>query len=143
VKDAAAIARALEKRLRGRRAGDLLGGLSRRDLPGWDAASGGNERDVLALQTFTLMRTCDGDGRICHGFSGPPEDAPAACRPWFAIPERRAADTQVVCGHWAALGLRQEPHLVALDTGCVWGGPLSAVRLDDGALFQEPFADEG
>jgi len=141
VADAETVARALEKRLRGRGAKALIGSLSRRGLLGWEEAREGEERDVLALQTLTLMRTCDVDGRLCHEFSGPPEDAPPACRPWFAIPERRAADTQVVCGHWAALGLRQEPHLVALDTGCVWGGPLSAVRLDDGTLFQEPFAD--
>lgn len=142
VKGAEAVARTLEKRLRGRGAKALIGSLWGRELPGWAEAEEGEERDVLALQTFTLMRTCDSGGRLCHAFSGPPEDAPPACRPWFAIPERRTVDTQVVCGHWSALGLRQEAGLVALDTGCVWGGPLSAVRLDDGTLFQEAFADE-
>jgi bis(5'-nucleosyl)-tetraphosphatase (symmetrical) len=109
------VARSLERRLRG--------------------------RDALALQTFTLLRTCARDGRPCRDFSGPPDEAPKGCHPWFTVPGRRAADTLVVCGHWAALGLRREGNVLALDTGCVWGGPLSAVRLDDGTLFQEPLAD--
>jgi bis(5'-nucleosyl)-tetraphosphatase (symmetrical) len=135
------VARSLERRLRGRGARDLIAGLAERRLPGWADASPGAERDALALQTFTLLRTCARDGRPCRDFSGPPDEAPKGCHPWFTVPGRRAADTLVVCGHWAALGLRREGNVLALDTGCVWGGLLSAVRLDDGTLFQEPLAD--
>jgi len=141
VEEAEALARGLEKRMRGPGAARLLEDMTLRDMPGWEEASGRKERDALALQTFTLMRTCSGDGRLCQDFSGPPEEAPPGCRPWFAVPGRRTADTLVVCGHWAALGLVREKNLLALDTGCVWGGPLSAVRLDDGTVFQEPAAD--
>ena len=55
-----------------------------------------------------------------------------------ALPGRRSADTTVVCGHWAALGLRIRADLLALDSGCVWGGALTAVRLEDRAVFQQP-----
>jgi bis(5'-nucleosyl)-tetraphosphatase (symmetrical) len=138
--DAERIARGLEERLQGPAADSLLAGLSRRGLPGWQGARE-SDRDVLALQTFTLLRACGDDGRLCREFSGPPAEAPPGCRAWFTVPGRRSEDAVVVCGHWSALGLRLETNLVALDTGCVWGGPLTAVRLDDGALFQEPFAD--
>jgi bis(5'-nucleosyl)-tetraphosphatase (symmetrical) len=70
------------------------------------------------------------------GFSGPPEQAPAGYLPWFRIPNRKNADTTVICGHWAALGLHIEPNLLAIDSGCVWGRELTAVRLEDRQVFQ-------
>jgi len=138
--EAEAIARDLEDRLRGPKGARLLEDMTMRDVPGWPRISGRKQRHALALQTFTLLRTCSADGRLCHDFSGPPDEAPRGCTPWFSVPGRRSADTVVVCGHWAALGLVREKNLLALDTGCVWGGPLSAVRLDDGTVFQEPSA---
>jgi bis(5'-nucleosyl)-tetraphosphatase (symmetrical) len=95
------------------------------------------ERLQCAVQAFTTLRTCSANGRPCRGFSGPPEQAPHGCVPWFEAPGRRSATTTVVCGHWAALGLRLRPHLLALDTACVWGGSLTAVRLEDRVVFQE------
>jgi len=141
VDEAEALARHLEERLRGPKGRRLLEDMTTRDVPGWPTVDGRKQRDALALQTFTLLRTCSPDGRLCHDFSGPPEEAPRGCTPWFAVPGRRSAETLVVFGHWAALGLVREKNILALDTGCVWGGPLSAVRLDDGTVFQEPLAD--
>jgi bis(5'-nucleosyl)-tetraphosphatase (symmetrical) len=69
-------------------------------------------------------------------FNGPPHAVPHGCKPWFEWPGRYEEEVTVVCGHWAALGLRIEPHVLALDSACVWGGALSAVRLDDGRVFQ-------
>jgi bis(5'-nucleosyl)-tetraphosphatase (symmetrical) len=60
---------------------------------------------------------------------------------WFDAPRRRSAGVSVICGHWAAAGLRMRPDLLTLDTACVWGGALTAVRLEDRAVFQEPLAD--
>ena len=68
--------------------------------------------------------------------------APAGFVPWFDVPGRRSAPTVLVTGHWSALGLRVQPNLLALDSGCLWGGPLSAIRLEDRALFQVPCAAE-
>lgn len=63
-------------------------------------------------------------------------DAPAGYLPWFQVPGRRSADAVLVTGHWSALGLKIEPNLLALDSGCLWGRHLTAVRLEDRAVFQ-------
>ena len=89
-----------------------------------------------ALLAFTLLRTLDAEGRPCP-FSGPPAEAPAGCVPWFRVPGRRAAGRRIVCGHWAALGLHREDGVLALDSACVWGRRLTAVRLEDGEVFQQ------
>src|SRR5258706_9668777 len=65
-------------------------------------------------------------------------EAPAGYLPWFEVPGRKSVDHTLVCGHWSALGLRMAPKLLALDSGCVWGGELSAVRLEDRRLYQVP-----
>ena len=69
-------------------------------------------------------------------FSGRPEERPLGYQPWFSIPGRKSADTTLITGHWAALGLHIEPNLLAIDSGCVWGGQLTAVRLEDRTVFQ-------
>jgi bis(5'-nucleosyl)-tetraphosphatase (symmetrical) len=96
----------------------------------------GTARRQYALEAFTRLRTCTHKGKPCT-HTGPPVAAPKGCMPWFEVPGRRSADVTVVCGHWAALGLRIQEGLFALDTGCVWGGALTAVRLDDGAVFSQ------
>jgi bis(5'-nucleosyl)-tetraphosphatase (symmetrical) len=93
------------------------------------------------VKIFTRIRFCDGQGNPKDGFKGRPEEAPPGLVPWFSHPKRVQQDVTIVCGHWAALGLFLEPHLMAIDTGCVWGKFLTAVRLEDRKVFQEPFAD--
>jgi bis(5'-nucleosyl)-tetraphosphatase (symmetrical) len=63
-------------------------------------------------------------------------DAPKGYLPWFQVPGRRSAGQILVTGHWSALGLRIEPELLALDSGCLWGRHLTAIRLEDRAIFQ-------
>ncbi|HBL29836.1 MAG TPA: hypothetical protein DD490_23615 [Acidobacteria bacterium] len=75
---------------------------------------------------------------MCPEFSGPPHEAPKGCLPWFRAPGRRSLEEQVVFGHWAALGLWRQDGVTGLDTGCAWGRALTAIRLDDGAVFQVP-----
>ncbi|MCB1007365.1 MAG: symmetrical bis(5'-nucleosyl)-tetraphosphatase [Acidobacteria bacterium] len=128
-KGAERIARVLEDQLAGEGAALLVGAY--RDKGG--EAEGFELRSLRAL---TMLRTLDGSGQPYRDFSGPPEEAPEGCIPWFDHAERRSGDVRVVCGHWAALGLRVRPDLVALDSGCAWGGRLSAVCLDDGRIEQ-------
>jgi bis(5'-nucleosyl)-tetraphosphatase (symmetrical) len=89
-----------------------------------------------ALAVFTSLRAVDAGGAPCFGFTGPPQDAPPGLVPWFEAPERRSAAATGVFGHWAALGLRFAPGVRALDSGCVWGGSLTALRLEDGQVWQ-------
>ena len=96
-------------------------------------------REIASV--FTRLRYCTTGGDPAYSFTGPPEDAPAGQLPWFAVPGSRNDGATVLFGHWAALGLRIAPGIAALDSGCAWGGPLTAVRLPDLAVFQEPNAD--
>ena len=93
---------------------------------------------AYAAGLLTRIRTCTADGEPCVEFAGAPEDAPPGCVPWFRVPNRKSAQDCIVFGHWAALGLVLDDHLIALDTGCVWGNTLTAVRLEDRAVFQVP-----
>jgi bis(5'-nucleosyl)-tetraphosphatase (symmetrical) len=79
---------------------------------------------------FTLLRSCTPSGSPCS-FSGPPEKAPKGCQPWYRLWEPLDHGVTVVCGHWAAQGLKVRPGMIALDSGCVWGGALTAIRLED------------
>jgi bis(5'-nucleosyl)-tetraphosphatase (symmetrical) len=101
----------------------------------WDPALIGDERLASIIRVLTRLRTCTPAGDL-SGFSGPPEQAPTGYLPWFRIPNRKNADATIICGHWAALGLHLEPHLLAIDSGCVWGKQLTAVRLEDRVVFQ-------
>ena len=94
------------------------------------------EAAAHTVQILTNLRVCDAEGRPHLRFNGPPDEAPSGLRPWYDFPSRVEDAAIFVCGHWAAQGLVRRPHLVALDSGCVWGGQLSAVRLEDGELFQ-------
>ncbi len=89
-----------------------------------------------ALSAFANLRMCTADGEPC-GWKGPLDGAPAGCLPWFEVPGRSSAGVTVVFGHWGALGLRLEPRVIALESGCAWGNRLSAVRLEDRKLFQQ------
>ena len=101
------------------------------DLVGWD-------RLRVVVNAMTRMRFCTAAGAIEFKAKGPVASAPAGCLPWFEVPGRASADHAIVCGHWSALGLLLRPNLIGLDSGCVWGGQLTAVRLHDRQLLQVP-----
>jgi len=90
----------------------------------------------VIVNAMTRMRFCTPDGQMDFKVKGEVTKAPKGFVPWFEVPGRKSADTTVVFGHWSALGLRVEPRLLALDSGCLWGRELSAVRLEDRAVFQ-------
>jgi bis(5'-nucleosyl)-tetraphosphatase (symmetrical) len=93
------------------------------------------ERALESTRVLTTIRTLEDSGKLCD-HTGPPENAPAHCRPWFAVDDRAHDDATIVFGHWAACGLRLGRNWLALDSGCAWGGPLSAVRIEDRRVFQ-------
>lgn len=94
-----------------------------------------------ALQAMSTLRTCRSDSRMCLGFSGPPEQAPKGCRAWYDWPASLARPGLIYFGHWAALGYRRLPNVVGLDSGCRWGDRLTALRLEDGRVFQQESLD--
>ena len=102
----------------------------------WQDDLTGYKRLRVITNAYTRMRVCTLHGEMEFKFKGEVEDCPAGYMPWFEVPGRASADATVVCGHWSALGLKVTPHVIALDTGCLWGGPLSAIRLEDRQLFQ-------
>jgi bis(5'-nucleosyl)-tetraphosphatase (symmetrical) len=104
--------------------------------PRWDPRLGGGDRWRAILAYLVRVRTVRSDGRVEPDFDGPPAAAPAGCVPWFAVANPAWATHTVVFGHWAALGLDLGPHHAALDTGCVWGKTLTAMRLEDRSVFQ-------
>ena len=103
----------------------------------WDDSLTGIERLRCIVNALTRMRLCARDGTM--DFKHKESDAGPAgsgLLPWFDLPGRQTQDVTVVFGHWSALGLVQRPNLIGLDSGCVWGGKLTAVCLDDRTLLQ-------
>lgn len=97
----------------------------------WSADLHGMDRLRFAINALTRMRLCTVDGRIDVKMKGPPDEARLPYRPWFEHETRLTRDVRVIFGHWSALGLIRAHGVVGLDTGCVWGGSLSALDLDE------------
>lgn len=135
---AARLGRELSSSLTGRGGRAVLRALATRGFTGSSPEGKRLARLTRVAGVLTRVRTLGPDGRPHGGFSGPPADAPKGFRPWFEARGRRSARTTIVFGHWAALGLLVRPHLVALDTGCVWGNRLTAIRLSDRKVVSEP-----
>jgi bis(5'-nucleosyl)-tetraphosphatase (symmetrical) len=95
----------------------------------WSDTLEGPERLRVIVNALTRMRLCTPDGRMEFGFSGGADAAPAGYLPWFEVPGRLSAETTVAFGHWSTLGWLNRPNVLSLDTGCVWGGCLSALRI--------------
>ena len=97
----------------------------------WSDSLRGMDRLRFVINAFTRMRFCHRDGTVDLKTKGSPGDQPEGMYPWFDVPGRKSADVRVVCGHWSTLGYKRRRDLLALDTGCVWGGALTAVNLDE------------
>jgi bis(5'-nucleosyl)-tetraphosphatase (symmetrical) len=96
----------------------------------WSASLRGMDRLRFVINAFTRMRYCHADGTIDMKAKNAPGSQPDGLFPWFDAPGRKSAGVRVVCGHWSTLGLKRRRDVLALDTGCVWGGSLTAVNLD-------------
>jgi bis(5'-nucleosyl)-tetraphosphatase (symmetrical) len=96
----------------------------------WKADLSDDDRRRFAVNCLTRLRVCTGEGRLLLKFKGPLGELPAGAFPWFRVPDRRSRGQRIVFGHWSALGYHSGDDTVSLDTGCVWGGHLTALRLD-------------
>ncbi len=139
VERAAELARELEAELQGPRHKKVLAAIYNNGRsPQWSDQLAPPERWSALANIFTRLRTCTVDGQPRYDFSGPLRQVPPGYVPWFSFPGRLSETHTILCGHWAALGLHLEPGVIALDSGCVWGGALTALRLEDREIFQEP-----
>jgi bis(5'-nucleosyl)-tetraphosphatase (symmetrical) len=96
----------------------------------WDEKLAGMERLRFTINVLTRLRVCTSDGRVDLDMKGPPPPPSAPLQPWFDHPKRRSRDARVVFGHWSALGFVRRAGVVGLDSGCAWGGTLTAYDLD-------------
>ena len=127
--DVLRLAGEVETVLRGPSVADFLSRMYGNEPARWDESLQGADRLRLIVNALTRLRFCTPDGVMDLKASGGLDSAPAGCLPWFDVPGRRTAGVPIAFGHWSTLGYLQRPGMVSLDTGCVWGGCLSALRL--------------
>jgi bis(5'-nucleosyl)-tetraphosphatase (symmetrical) len=108
----------------------------------WDEELRGMGRLRVITNALTRLRVCTLTGEMDFRFKGELSNIPAGHLPWFELENRNSSDSTLLFGHWSALGLLVRDNLIGLDTGCLWGGQLTAIRLEDRRLFQVPCAAE-
>ncbi len=104
----------------------------------WDETLSGMDRLRMITNAMTRLRICTAEGEMEFSFKGELADIPANYMPWFDVPNRASNEATIIFGHWSALGLQHRNHVYALDTGCLWGGQLTAMELETKAITQVP-----
>jgi len=132
------LSREVEAMLVGDRADAFLHELYGDAPHAWRDDLRGFDRLRVVVNACTRMRFCTPDGTMEFKEKRGPGMAPPGFRPWFEHEHRASAGKTIVSGHWSTLELKLAPNLLMLDSGCLWGGPLTAVRLDDRRVFQVP-----
>jgi bis(5'-nucleosyl)-tetraphosphatase (symmetrical) len=136
--DAIALSGEVERALEGDARRDFLAALYGDEPDRWRGDLIGYDRLRVIVNACTRMRFCDADGRMALREKRGPEHSPDGFRAWFAHDNRKSSSVTVVCGHWSTLDLELAPNVLMLDSGCLWGGTLTALRLDDRRVFQVP-----
>jgi len=142
VADASALAAEVEATLQGPHYPHFLSELWGSTPSVWSNDLKGANRLRVIVNAMTRMRFCTREGEMEFRSKGGLDDAPKGYAPWFENPDRKSADHTLVVGHWSALGFRMTENLIALDSGYLWGGQLTAVRLEDRQIFQVECAPE-
>lgn len=119
----------LESVLRAGDYGDFLRVMYGNEPERWDDSLSGDGRLRVIVNALTRMRFCAEDGRMEFETKDGAAEPPTGYLPWFDVPGRKTADATVAFGHWSTLGWVSRPDIISTDTGCVWGGKLSAVRI--------------
>ena len=136
VNQAADYAKEVETALRGDDYLDFLANMYG-NLPNiWSDNLTGMDRLRLITNAMTRLRVCTEHGLMEFSFKGELIDVPKGFMPWFDVPYRLSQDKHVIFGHWSALGLQQRKNVYALDTGCLWGGQLTAINLETKVITQ-------
>lgn len=125
-----ALAGEVEAALRGPALVEFLAQMYGNQPDQWDDSLAGADRLRVIVNALTRLRFCTPEGVMDLRASGGLRQAPPGTLPWFDVPDRRTARAMIAFGHWSTLGFLRRPDIISLDTGCVWGGCLSALRLD-------------
>lgn len=136
IDDALALSNEVSAHLRGPHFDVFLRSLWGDSPLSWQQKLGDMDRARVVVNAMTRMRFCTRQGMMDLKVKGKPENAPAGHLPWFDVPGRKSGNDTLVVGHWSALGLKITPKLIALDSGCLWGGRLTAVSLPDREIMQ-------
>lgn len=128
----------IETVLRSSKSARFFSKMSKNWVRRWDDELSGWKRRRLISNILTQLRFCDENGKILSSASGPPGSQPLPYKPWFKHKHRQTRDITIAFGHWAALGFYARKKVLCVDSGCVWGGRLTAVRLEDRQAFQVP-----
>jgi bis(5'-nucleosyl)-tetraphosphatase (symmetrical) len=135
-----ALAREVEAMLQSQHLPTFLPQMYGNEPARWQDDLQGADRWRVVINALTRIRFCTADGLMDFKVKEGAHAAPPGFAPWFRIPSRRSAGVPIAFGHWSTLGLIDQPDLLSLDTGCVWGGSLTAARIDGGRreIFQVP-----
>ncbi len=136
VAQAALLAQAVEGVLRSENFHDFCSHMYGNQPDRWNDGLEGYARLRVIINAMTRMRVCTPDGKMDFAHKGLVGEIPAGYLPWFETPNRASLEATIICGHWSALGLQIRSNLIALDTGCLWGSSLTAIRLEDRKVFQ-------
>lgn len=136
IQQARALAGEVEAALQGAQHAEFIHHMWGSEPNGWSADLQGWGRLRVIVNAMTRLRFCTDTGVMDFKTKGEAATAPPGYQPWFEVAGRQSAADILVTGHWSALGFKRLPNLLALDSGCVWGNQLTAVRLEDQAVFQ-------
>ena len=126
---AEACAREVESALRGPEFAELMQHMYGNKPKRWSPNLKGLDRLRFTINCLTRLRFCSADGSLGLKYKGPPGTQARGLIPWFEVPGRVSAEERIVCGHWSTLGFVNRQNVWSLDTGCLWGGSLTAVRI--------------
>ena len=127
--DALSCAREVENVLRGPDCSHYLHAMYGNEPARWSSSLSGMDRLRFITNCFTRLRYCSADGTLALKEKASPGSQSPDCIPWFRLPDRATRDVRIIFGHWSTLGYAAEHNTWALDTGCVWKGRLTAIRV--------------
>jgi bis(5'-nucleosyl)-tetraphosphatase (symmetrical) len=130
------LAREVEAALRGADYHQLMRHLYGNEPARWQDTLSGHDRSRVIINAMTRLRLCSAEGDMEFSHKTGLEHLPPGFMPWYEVPGRASLEIPVIFGHWAALGLVTRSNVFAIDTGCVWGRSLSALRLEDRQVMQ-------
>ena len=138
---ALALAGEVASELSGQKYRDFLSCLYGNQPTRWDENLCGVDRFRVIVNAMTRMRCLTRNSELDMHYKGTLENADPGLTPWFEVPGCWRGEKKIVCGHWSALGVHITDEVWAIDSGCVWGGSLTAIRLGDGAIFSSPCSE--